>query len=66
MIEFALVYMIGTIIINQDQTFKNVNDCINFKQILNNQTITKDKEEDIYQCMCKLVPNIDSEKVRVY
>ena len=28
MIEFALVYMIGTIIINQDQTFPNVNDCI--------------------------------------
>jgi hypothetical protein len=46
--------------------FKNVNDCINFKQILNNQTIMKDKEEDIYQCMCKLVPNIDSEKERVY
>jgi hypothetical protein len=46
--------------------FKNVNDCINFKQILNNQTIVKNKEEDIYQCMCKLVPNIDSEKVRVY
>jgi hypothetical protein len=46
--------------------FKNVNDCINFKQILNNQTIVKNKEEDIYQCMCKLVPNINSEKVRVY
>jgi len=46
--------------------FKNVNDCINFKQILNNQTIVKNKEEDIYQCMCKLIPNIDSEKVRVY
>jgi len=46
--------------------FKNVNDCINFKQILNNQTIVKNKEEDTYQCMCKLVPNIDSEKVRVY
>ena len=30
MIEFALVYMIGTIIINQDQTFPNVNDCLFF------------------------------------
>ena len=26
MIEFALVYMIGTVVVNQSQTFDNVND----------------------------------------
>lgn len=37
MIEFALVYMIGTLIINQDQTFENVNDCLYFARRLNEQ-----------------------------
>jgi hypothetical protein len=37
MIEFALVYMLGTIIISQDQTFRNVNDCLYFAKRLNDQ-----------------------------
>jgi hypothetical protein len=37
MIEFALVYMIGTVIINQTQTFNNVNDCLYFAKKLNDQ-----------------------------
>jgi hypothetical protein len=37
MIEFVLVYMIGTVIINQSQTFPNVNDCLYFATRLNDQ-----------------------------
>ena len=36
MIEFALVYMIGTVVVNQSQTFDNVNDCLYFARKLNN------------------------------
>ena len=46
--------------------FKNVNDCLNFKGKLHNQVIEKNNEEQIYQCMCKLVPNIDPDKIRIY
>ena len=37
MIEFALVYMIGTVVVNQSQTFNNVNDCLYFARKLNQQ-----------------------------
>ena len=37
MIEFALVYMIGTVVVNQSQTFDNVNDCLYFARKLNQQ-----------------------------
>lgn len=46
--------------------FKNVNDCLSYKRKLHNQVIEKNDEEQIYQCMCKLVPNIDPDKVRIY
>ena len=37
MIEFALVYMIGTVVVNQSQTFDNVNDCLYFAERLTAQ-----------------------------
>jgi hypothetical protein len=46
--------------------FKNVNDCMHYKNALHNQTIMKKEEEQTYQCMCKLVPQIDPDKVRIY
>ena len=46
--------------------FRNVDDCLSYKDRLNNQTIFKGKKEKTYQCMCKLVPQIDEKKVRVY
>jgi len=33
---------------------------------LHNQTIFKGKKEQIYQCMCKLVPKVDPKEVEVY
>ena len=46
--------------------FANINNCLSFKNKLNNQTIFQGKKEQIYQCMCKLVPQIDNKKMRVY
>lgn len=46
--------------------FKNINDCILYKNSLHNQVIERNKEQQVYQCMCKLIPNVDTNKVRVY
>jgi hypothetical protein len=46
--------------------FKNVNDCIHFRNKLHNQVIVKGEKEELYQCMCKLVPSVDTNKVKVY
>jgi len=53
MIEFVLVYMIGTLIINQDQISENVNDCLYFAKRLN------DQPEIPY-------PNAKTKKITVY
>ena len=58
MVEFALVYMLGTIIISQDQTFRNVNDCLYFAKRLNAQPeipFPNDKTKKI-TVYCKPVP----------
>ena len=46
--------------------FKNINDCLSYKNQLHNQVIEKNDKEQVYQCMCKLVANVDTNKVRVY
>tara|TARA_R110001583_G_C5415716_1_gene387278 strand:+ start:77 stop:274 length:198 start_codon:yes stop_codon:yes gene_type:complete len=46
--------------------FKNVNHCVMYKDKLHNQVVMKGQDEQKYQCMCKLVPNIDPSKVKVY
>tara|TARA_R110000744_G_scaffold87944_1_gene171562 strand:+ start:210 stop:395 length:186 start_codon:yes stop_codon:yes gene_type:complete len=46
--------------------FKDVNDCLSYKKRLHNQTIVKEKEDTVYQCMCKLIPKIDPKTVKVY
>jgi hypothetical protein len=46
--------------------FKDVNNCLSYKKRLHNQTIMKGKEEETYQCMCKLIPKIDPEIVEIY
>jgi|TARA_R110000744_G_scaffold141987_1_gene253498 hypothetical protein len=64
MIEFVLVYMIGTLVINQDQTFKDVDDCLYFAKRLNNQPEipypnAKTKKITAY---CKPVPKVMQNK----
>ena len=47
MIEFALVYMIGTVVVNQSQTFDNVNDCLYFARKLNQQPEIPYPDDDV-------------------
>ena len=46
--------------------FKSVSDCTHYKKILNNQQFIKGNETNTYTCICKLVPSIDPDKVKVY
>jgi len=46
--------------------FRNVNDCMSFKDTLTNQSYMKKDKLQVYECMCKLIPQVDSKKVQVY
>ena len=46
--------------------FRNVNDCMSFKNTLTNQSYMKKDEPQVYECMCKLIPEVDPKKVQVY
>tara|TARA_R110002049_G_scaffold108718_3_gene257221 strand:+ start:314 stop:514 length:201 start_codon:yes stop_codon:yes gene_type:complete len=46
--------------------FKNVNDCLRFEKKLSNQTYMKNDKEQVYDCICKVIPNVDPKKVRIY
>jgi len=46
--------------------FRNVNVCIDYKDTLNQQSYIKDGKPQVYECICKLIPFVDTDKVRVY
>ena len=46
--------------------FKDVNNCLSYKNRLHNQKVMKGEKEELYQCMCKLIPSVDADKVKVY
>lgn len=46
--------------------FENVNYCLDYRDKLNNQRFVKDDEVQKYECICKLIPFVDTKKVRVY
>jgi len=46
--------------------FKSINDCTFYSENLSGQTYQTDNGSQVYDCMCKLVPSIDADKVRVY
>ena len=46
--------------------FRSAASCMDFSQMLSNQTYMKDNEKFTYECICKLVPQVDNKKVRVY
>ena len=47
--------------------FKSVADCIYYTKYLNEQQYKNDTGQTItYECICKLVPQVDKKKVRVY
>jgi len=46
--------------------FKSVNDCTFYQKNLSNQEFIFGSESKKYDCMCKLVPSINPDKVKVY
>ncbi len=46
--------------------FRNVNVCMHYRDTLNQQTYMKDDKPQVYECMCKLVPFVDTGKIKVY
>jgi len=47
--------------------FRNVNDCTYYTKYLSEQTYDSATGENVtYNCICKLVPRIDENKVKVY
>ena len=46
--------------------FRSAASCMNFRQMLSNQTYMKDDEKFTYECICKLVPYVNKDKVRIY
>ena len=65
MTAFVLACYLGTVS-SGSIYFKNVNDCTYYKKVLNNQQFIKGNETNTYTCICKLVPSIDPNKVKVY
>ena len=47
--------------------FRNVADCTFYTEYLSEQTYdSATGDEVIYKCICKLVPQVDEKKVKVY
>jgi len=46
--------------------FKDVNNCLSYKNKLHNQVIMKKEKKELYQCMCKLIPSIDPKTTKIY
>ena len=47
--------------------FRSVNDCTYYTKFLSNQKFDNETGQTvIYKCICKLVPQVNDKKVRVY
>ena len=47
--------------------FRSVNDCMYYTKYLSEQEFDSETgQTQIYKCMCKLVPQVNEKKVRVY
>ena len=47
--------------------FRSVNDCIYYTKYLNEQQYKDETGQTIiYECICKLIPQVNEKKVRVY
>tara|TARA_B110000902_G_C14235727_1_gene560516 strand:- start:1083 stop:1289 length:207 start_codon:yes stop_codon:yes gene_type:complete len=68
MSAFLLICTLNGIVGNGDGGiyFRNANECINFKEILSGQSYMKKDKPQVYECMCKLIPEVDPKKVQVY
>ena len=46
--------------------FKSVNDCLYYSERLTGQQYDTEMGRQTYKCICKLVPQVNSNKVKVY
>tara|TARA_R100001480_G_scaffold81682_2_gene90537 strand:- start:332 stop:508 length:177 start_codon:yes stop_codon:yes gene_type:complete len=46
--------------------FRSVNDCTYYSKKLSGQVFMSENGNQTYECHCKLVPSINSDKVKVY
>ena len=46
--------------------FKSVNDCTYYAEKLSGQEFMSVNGNQTYECVCKLVPSINQDKVKVY
>lgn len=65
MTAFVLACYLGTVS-SGSIYFKNVNDCTYYADNLSGQVLETEDGSKRYECMCKLVPQVDSKKVKVY
>jgi len=65
MTAFLLVCSLSGIMSNGIY-FQNVNHCIDYRDKLNQQTFMRDDKPQTYECICKLIPFVDTKKVKVY
>jgi len=67
MTAFMLYCTLNGFLVNEGTIyFRNINDCLRFEKKLSNQTFMKNNKEQVYDCICKLIPKVDPKKVRVY
>tara|TARA_B100000513_G_scaffold179617_1_gene97720 strand:+ start:251 stop:427 length:177 start_codon:yes stop_codon:yes gene_type:complete len=46
--------------------FKSVNDCTYYAKTLSGQEFMSENGTQTYECVCKLVPSVNPDKVKVY
>ena len=46
--------------------FRNINDCLYYSERLSGQTIETQEGAKTYKCICKVVPYVNPDKVKVY
>ena len=65
MTAFVLACYLGTVS-SGSIYFKNVNDCVYYADNLSGQVLETEDGSQRYECMCKLVPQEKTKKVKVY
>ena len=63
---FLLICSLNGVIDKTGIYFRSATSCMDFKKILSNQSYKRKEEEVVYECICKLVPKVNPNKVRVY
>ena len=65
MTAFILTCMLGSVS-SGSIYFRNVKDCTYYSQELSGQQLQTENGTKTYKCICKLVPKVNPNKVRVY